>query len=95
MALSAHQVALAELLYIGPDIHDLADELVTDNKRHRHIRPRPAIPVVDVQVRTAHTRSEHTDQNVVPAQGRDRHVLKPEARPRFRLDQRLHPPPAP
>src|SRR5215469_6071210 len=88
MALTAHEVAQTRLSHVGPGIYDLADELMADNKRHRHVRPRPAIPVIDVQVRTADTSSEHTDQNVIPAQGRDWHVLKPEAGLRFRLNQR-------
>src|SRR5258708_2883684 len=95
VALTAHEVTLTQLLHVGSDFHDLADELMPDDKRHWHVRPCPAIPVVDVQVRTADTSSEHTDQNVVPAQGRNGHVLKPEASLRFRLNQRLHPPPAP
>ena len=90
VALAAHEVARTQFLHVGPDIHDLAGELVADNQRHRHVRLRPAVPVIDVQVRAADTGSEHTDQNVVAAQRRDRHVLKPEARLRLRLYQRLH-----
>ena len=86
VALAAHQVTRAQLLNVGPGVHDLADELVPDHERHRHVRLRPAIPGVDVQVRTADTRPEDTDQDVVPAQGRDGHVLQPEARLRFRLN---------
>ena len=36
VALTAHEVAQTRLLHVGPDIHDLADELMADNKRHRH-----------------------------------------------------------
>src|SRR3984957_6021501 len=90
VTLTAHEVAQGRLLHAGPGIQDLAAELMADNKGHRHIRLRPAIPVIDVQVSTANTSSEHSDQNVVPAHGGDWHVLQPEARLRLRLNQRLH-----
>src|SRR6516165_10333763 len=63
---------------------------MADDERHRHVRLRPAIPLVDVQVRTADAGLEYADQHIVPARRGDWNILKREAGLSSRLDQRFH-----
>src|SRR5215468_8433337 len=67
MALTAHEIARVQLPHVGPGFHDFADELMAGDERHRYICLRPAVPLIDVQVRTADTGSEYADQHIVPA----------------------------
>ena len=90
MALTAHEVARLQLPYITPGFDYFADKLVADNQRHRHVRLRPAIPLINVQVRTAYAGSEYADQHIVPARRGDRNILKLETGLSSRLDQRFH-----
>ncbi len=95
MTLTAHQVALTQVVHVGADRHDLADELVPDDERLRHVGLCPAVPLVDVQVRAADSGAKNPDEHVIPADGGHRHVLDPQPRLRPRLDQSLHPSSAP
>ena len=44
VALAAHEVACLEVVDIDAELHDLADELMADDKGHGHVRPRPRVP---------------------------------------------------
>src|SRR5215468_1731699 len=90
MALTAHEIARVQLPHVAPGFHDFADKLMADDERHRHVRPHPAIPLINVQVRAANAGSEYADQHIVPAWRRDWNILKREAGLSPRLDQRLH-----
>src|SRR6516165_3405015 len=90
MALTAHEIARVQLAHVGPGFHDFADELMAGDERHGYVRLRPAIPLIDVQVRAADTGSEYADQHIVPAYRGDWNILKPEAGLGSRLDQRFH-----
>src|SRR5262249_39293677 len=90
VALTAHEIARVQLPHVGPGFDDLANELMADDERHRYVRLSPAVPFIDVQVRTADTGSEYADQHIVPAWGGDWDILKPEAGLGSRLDQRFH-----
>ena len=65
VAFPAHEVALAEVAHVGADLGDLADELVPDDQRQRHVLLGPLVPVVDVEVGPADPGSVHADQDVV------------------------------
>src|SRR5690349_22997554 len=67
MALTAHEIARAQFPHVGPGFHDFANELMAGDERHRYVRLSPAVPLIDVQVRTADTGSEYADQHIVPA----------------------------
>jgi len=90
MALAAHEVARLQLPYIAPGFHYFADKLMADDERCRYVRLCPAIPLINVQVRTAYAGSEYADQHIVPARRGDRNILKLEAGLSSRLDQRFH-----
>ena len=53
VAFAADDVAGEEVVDVGADRDDLADELVADRHRHRDGLLRPFVPVVDVDVGTA------------------------------------------
>ena len=67
MALTAHEIARVQLPHVGAGFHDFANELMAGDERHGHVRLRPAVPLINVQVRAADTGSEHADQHIVPA----------------------------
>src|SRR5262249_36458600 len=90
MALTAHEIARPQLPHVGSGVHDFANKLMADDERHRHVRLRTAIPLINVQVRTANAGSKHADQHIVPAQRGDWNILKHEAGLSSRLDQRFH-----
>lgn len=52
--------------------------------------PRPGIPVVDMDVRTADARLFHTDQHVIDADLGLGHILKPKARLRLTFNDSFH-----
>ena len=45
VALAAHEVADLEVVDVDAELHDLADELVADDKGDGHVRLRPGVPV--------------------------------------------------
>jgi hypothetical protein len=75
MALTAHQVTRLQLPYIAPGFYYFTDKLMADDERNRYVRLRPAIPLVNVQIRAAHAGPEYADQHVVPARSGDRNIL--------------------
>ena len=44
MALTAHEVTHLEVVDVDAELHDLADEFVADDQRHRDVRLRPGVP---------------------------------------------------
>ena len=80
MPLRAHDVALAEIIHVRSDVHDLADELMPHDHRHRDRLLRPRVPFENVQVRPADARLEDADEHVVDSDDRLGNVLQPEAR---------------
>src|SRR5262249_59816711 len=51
--LGADDLAGVEVLDVGTDLDDAADELVADDQRHRDGALRPGVPLPDVQVGAA------------------------------------------
>ena len=58
--LAADDVAGREVVDVGADLDDLADELVADHHRHRDRLLRPGVPVVDVHVGAADAGAQST-----------------------------------
>ena len=90
VALAADEVAGVKVVDVAADLDDLADELVSDDQRHRHGALRPGVPVVDVQIGAADAGAQHADQHIVDAEGRLGNVFEPQAGRRLALDQSLH-----
>ena len=80
MSLPAHEVADRQLVNVGTKLDDLADELVADYERDGDVGLGPVVPVVDVQVRTAHTRPKDLYEDIGAADSGDRHVFVAEPR---------------
>lgn len=55
MAFAAHNFAGMKVIHIGTDLHNLADEFVSNGHGHRNGRPCPFVPLINVQIRTADT----------------------------------------
>ena len=81
-------------LDVGPDLDDLADELMADHHRHRNGLLGPGIPLVDVQIGAADAGAEHLDEHVVDADRGPGNVLEPQADFRLFLHQCEHDVPA-
>ena len=90
VALAAHEVTHLEVVDIDAELHDLPDELVTDDQRHRDVRLRPGVPRIDVEVRPANAGSQDLDQDFAPANCGYRHVRVAQARFGLRFDESLH-----
>src|SRR5262249_29253674 len=87
--LAADQVAGAEVIDVGADLDDLADELVADDHGHGDGPAGPVVPLVDVDVGAADAGALDADQDVVDADSRPRHVLPPQRRLRLALTARF------
>ena len=70
VALGADQIAHGHLGDLRAELDDLADELVADHHRHRHVLGGPLIPRVDVQVGAADSGAEHPDEYLTRGRGR-------------------------
>ncbi len=90
VAFAADQVAGMEIVDVGSDLHDFADELVADGHGYGNGALRPLIPVVDVQIGPADTGAKDAHQYVVDPDARLRNFFEPEARLAFTLDERFH-----
>ncbi len=71
---AAHDVALAgdpvtdgHVVDVGPDLDDLAEELVAEGHRHLHGRRGPLVPLLEVQVGAAQPGPQHPDLDVLVA----------------------------
>ena len=65
-------------------------ELVAGNERRVNAPLRPGIPIVDMQIRAAHRRDLHLNQNVLPPKRRDPYLAHFRSRLGFRLNHRHH-----
>ncbi len=88
--LAADDLAGMEILDVGADLDDAADELVTDDQRHRDGSPSPGVPLVDVQIGAADAGAQHLDEYVVDADGRHRRFVEPQTGFRLLLDEGGH-----
>src|SRR5439155_12028659 len=90
VTLAANDLADVEVLDVGADLDDLADELVADNHGDRDRLLGPGIPFVDVQVGAADAGAQDLDKDIVDADSRDWNLIQPQANVGFLLDERLH-----
>src|SRR5579884_2401678 len=90
MALAADELAAVEVGNVGADLSDFADELMADDHRDWNGFARPVVPFPDVDIGAANAGAPDTDKHVVDADFRPRHILEPQSRFRFALDEGLH-----
>src|SRR5436853_4936655 len=79
-----------EVVHIRTDINDLADELMTNGHRDGDRLACPFIPIKDMNVRAAYTRSQNTNEDVINADRRLGDFLQPKARLRMRFNECFH-----
>ena len=82
---AADDVAEVEILDVGADRDDPADELMPDDQRHGNRLLRPGVPVVNVDVGAADARAIDLDQHVVDADLGHGHVFEPQTGSLWRL----------
>jgi hypothetical protein len=90
VALGADDLAGMEVVHVGADGDDLADELMPDDHRHRNGLLRPGVPFVDVQVGAADAGFADLDEDIIDADLRLRDILEPESALRFGFDECFH-----
>src|SRR6185437_4683309 len=90
VAFAANQFAGMKVVHVGADLHDLADELVSDDQGHRNSGAGPLVPRVDVQVGAADSGGQDADFDVINTDVRLRHILEPEATLTAGFYERLH-----
>ena len=90
MPFPRHDVAREEVVHIGADGDDLADELVPDRHRHGNRFLGPGVPGVDMQIGAADPGAVDADQHIIDADLRHRHRFQPQPRPRLPFHKRLH-----
>src|ERR1700691_3889481 len=90
VALDADNVSGIKIVHVGSDGGDLADKLMTNHHRHRDGSLRPIVPLEDVHIGAADAGVTHTDQNVIDANGRLRHIFQPQPAFSATLYQCLH-----
>ena len=90
VALGGHEVADGDVPDVGADLDHRARELVAE----RHGRPDapggPAVPEMDVEIRSADARRLHLDDDVRRRRAWLGHLLEREPRLGRDLPQRLH-----
>src|SRR5271166_1194318 len=90
MALTAHDVAGIEVVYVRPDLDDLSDKLMPDGHRHGDCFLRPLVPLKDVNVGSADAGMAHADEHIVDADGGFSDVFEPQSALGAALYQSLH-----
>ncbi len=90
VTLARASLADLEILHRAADLDDLAGEFMAGDQRHGNRRPRPVVPVPDMDVGAADPGLVNADQDVFGADLRHRFALQPEAFARRGLHQRLH-----
>ena len=90
VAFAADEVAGLEVVDVGADLGDLADEFVADDEGDGDGLLRPGVPVVDVEVGAADAGLEDADLDVVDAGFGFGDVFEPETFFGARLDQGFH-----
>jgi len=86
VSFAGNQIPRMEVVDVGANLDDLSHELMTDGHGYRNRLLGPFVPIEDVNVRSADTRTENTDKHVVDADGWLGDVLEPQARMSMRLD---------
>ena len=76
---ATHDIAYGKVVHVGPDLNNLADELMANDQRDLDRLLCPLIPVVDVDISPANTGMPHPDQHIIDANPRDRHIFQPKA----------------
>src|SRR6187402_12023 len=79
-----------KIRYVGTDLHDLADEFMSHDHRHRDRLLRPGIPLIDVNVGAADAGAIHVDKHVVDAYFGPGNIFEPETRLRIAFDEGFH-----
>jgi transcriptional regulator with XRE-family HTH domain len=90
VSLAAYDLPGKKVGHVASHLHDLADEFVSHDHRHRNGPLRPGVPIVDVQVRAADAGLVDANEHVIdPAFGLG-HV--PEVQPGggFGFDESFH-----
>ncbi len=90
VAFAGDEVSGLEVVDVGADLGDLADEFVTDDEGDGDGFLRPGVPVVDVEVGAADAGLEDANLDVVDAGFRFGDVREPETFFGVRLDQGFH-----
>src|SRR5687768_10950140 len=90
VTLGGDAVALLHIRHEPPNLRDVARKLVSDDEGRLAAPLRPGIPVVDVDVGSAHPRAAYPDQNFVLTDFRLRTILQLEAGSGGLLHQRFH-----
>ena len=90
VAFAGDEVAGFEVVDVGADLGDFADEFVADDEGDGDGFLRPGVPVVDVEVGAADAGLEDADFDVVDAGFGFGDVLEPETFFGVRLDQGFH-----
>jgi len=80
VTLGANDISFMKIGHVGPGVDNLADELVADHHGDRNGALRPFVPVINVQIGTADTRSEHADQYIIDSDNGLRDIFEPEPR---------------
>ena len=90
VAFAADDLADGVILDVRADLDDPPHEFVADDHRHGDGLLGPGVPLIDVDVGAADAGAEDLDEDVIDADGRNRHLLQPEALAGFLLDEGLH-----
>src|SRR5262249_16982412 len=90
VSLTRNQLTRLEVVYIRSDFNDLADEFVANHHRHGNRLLRPLIPVEDVKVGAANSRSQDPNKDVIDADGGLGNVSQPQTRFSSGFDQSFH-----
>ena|SRR5579875_1765525 len=77
VSFSADNVTWKEVGDVSADLHNLADELMANHKRHRNSLLRPIIPLINVEIGSANARASHSNEHIVDADSRSFHIFKP------------------
>src|ERR1019366_10682850 len=90
MTLPADDVAWIEVIDVGPDIYDLAHELVANCHGNSNRLLCPLVPLVNMNIRATDARVVDANQHIIDANDRFRNLFQPKPTLRFALNQRLH-----
>jgi hypothetical protein len=90
MALSTDEIAGEEVLDVGADFNDFADEFVADGHGNGNRFARPGVPFINVDVGAADAGAINFDEDVVEADFGGGNVFQPEAGFSLALNQCFH-----
>ena len=90
VAFTGHQLTRLEIVYIRSDFNDLSDEFVANHHRHGNRLLSPLIPIEDMKVRAANSRSQDSNEDVVDSNGGLGNVSEPQSGFSSGFDQSFH-----